>query len=393
MSAPGARTATFERPTLPILEDVGDGWSPIPRRVIKNLPRSLSPTAVYIVHNIIDETKGAQKLSRWVTNVEVDDNRRPVWARITIEQFAEWCNASDAGIKKALAVLMKRSIVESRVCGQGREYRVNEEALKRLAARPKRTVDRSDKASNGSSLEPGETCAINIDPHMEAVQIRNSTSAAIRVAHQIVENALRVDVANQREGEARVPSAPEAQPHVWTPVHLSPAQVMDSIGPTFFQVCGKVLDLDHADRIAQALGETPPTALLNLVRQRLKRGPVGSGLFVTLAGEAAETHRVAAMHSKPEAPPCSPDTFNYDQANRGTPWGLARDELRSTLTEEEWTNWIGRTAFVRMDGEDLVVSCPDEVTVKFLQQEYDTQIRAVVQGRGVKFVTREERAA
>jgi chromosomal replication initiator protein len=66
-----------------------------------------------------------------------------------------------------------------------------------------------------------------------------------------------------------------------------------------------------------------------------------------------------------------------------TPWDLIKEQLSRKLSTESYQNWILRARFARIEHKTLTVTVPDEGTVVFLQDEYQTLIGALARSLGV----------
>lgn len=64
-----------------------------------------------------------------------------------------------------------------------------------------------------------------------------------------------------------------------------------------------------------------------------------------------------------------------------TPWDLIKEQLARKLSAESYQNWILRAQFAGIENRVLTVAVPDEGTVAFLEDEYQTLIDAL--GRGL----------
>jgi chromosomal replication initiator protein len=71
------------------------------------------------------------------------------------------------------------------------------------------------------------------------------------------------------------------------------------------------------------------------------------------------------------------------------PWQLIKDQLERTLSAESFANWIVRTRYSGLDKKTLMVTAPDQQSVRFLAEEYGKQIDALALKfgyEGVNFV-------
>lgn len=70
----------------------------------------------------------------------------------------------------------------------------------------------------------------------------------------------------------------------------------------------------------------------------------------------------------------------------GTLWAQIKTALQcyietepaSGLSKEAFANWIGPSRYSHMEGENLIVTVPDQITKEFLETEYKTEIARVV---------------
>ncbi len=60
-----------------------------------------------------------------------------------------------------------------------------------------------------------------------------------------------------------------------------------------------------------------------------------------------------------------------------TPWDLIKEQLARKLSAESYQNWILRARFGGIENKTLTVAVPDEGTVVFLEDEYQTLINAL----------------
>jgi chromosomal replication initiator protein len=59
-------------------------------------------------------------------------------------------------------------------------------------------------------------------------------------------------------------------------------------------------------------------------------------------------------------------------------WDLVKEKLESRLSEESYENWVSRTKFLRVDGQVLYVSVPDQQTDKWLRSAYGDLVRTII---------------
>jgi chromosomal replication initiator protein len=60
-----------------------------------------------------------------------------------------------------------------------------------------------------------------------------------------------------------------------------------------------------------------------------------------------------------------------------SPWDLIKEQLRKTLSNESFENWIARTRFAGIEGKTMLATAPDRQTAAFLAEEYGGQINAL----------------
>ena len=65
-------------------------------------------------------------------------------------------------------------------------------------------------------------------------------------------------------------------------------------------------------------------------------------------------------------------------ADRQTPWDLIKEQLSKKLSAESFQNWILRVRFGSIEDKVLTVVAPDEGTVMFLEDEYQTLVNGSI---------------
>ncbi len=70
------------------------------------------------------------------------------------------------------------------------------------------------------------------------------------------------------------------------------------------------------------------------------------------------------------------------------PWDRIKKELEKILSPESYQNWIGRTAFARLEGSTIGVAAPSEETKRWLEAEYSGHVLAIARmlGMGIERV-------
>jgi len=69
------------------------------------------------------------------------------------------------------------------------------------------------------------------------------------------------------------------------------------------------------------------------------------------------------------------------------PWQLIKDQLEQILSAESFANWIVRTRFSGIEKKILIVTAPDQQTVRFLAEEYGKQIDGLAVASGYERVS------
>jgi chromosomal replication initiator protein len=59
-------------------------------------------------------------------------------------------------------------------------------------------------------------------------------------------------------------------------------------------------------------------------------------------------------------------------------WDQIKSRLASTISPQDFQNWVTRTAFEGIDGKILRISVPDQVTKEWMEQEYAVEIRDAI---------------
>jgi chromosomal replication initiator protein len=59
-------------------------------------------------------------------------------------------------------------------------------------------------------------------------------------------------------------------------------------------------------------------------------------------------------------------------------WEQIKSRLAEKITQQEYQNWVMRTALKRAEGGFLQVSVPDQVTKDFIEQEFSEQVRTAI---------------
>ena len=75
------------------------------------------------------------------------------------------------------------------------------------------------------------------------------------------------------------------------------------------------------------------------------------------------------------------------------PWDQIKKELETRLSAESFQNWVGRTSFAGMDGDNLLVWVPDTETKAWMESEYTDKVQSIIREfrmgvRGVVYDTR-----
>jgi chromosomal replication initiator protein len=59
-------------------------------------------------------------------------------------------------------------------------------------------------------------------------------------------------------------------------------------------------------------------------------------------------------------------------------WDLIKKDLSASLTSEGYQNWVARTSLERSEGDQLVVSVPDDATKAWMEEEYADRIQTSI---------------
>jgi chromosomal replication initiator protein len=70
-------------------------------------------------------------------------------------------------------------------------------------------------------------------------------------------------------------------------------------------------------------------------------------------------------------------------ADRQTPWDLIKEQLSRKLSAESYQNWILRVRFAGIEDKVLTVVAPDEGTVMFLEDEYQTLVNGIAKSLAI----------
>ena len=70
-------------------------------------------------------------------------------------------------------------------------------------------------------------------------------------------------------------------------------------------------------------------------------------------------------------------------ADRQTPWDLIKEQLSKKLSAESYHNWILRVRFAGIEDKVLTVMAPDEGTVMFLEDEYQTLVNGIAKSLAI----------
>lgn len=63
----------------------------------------------------------------------------------------------------------------------------------------------------------------------------------------------------------------------------------------------------------------------------------------------------------------------------GNPWAAIRERLTGVLGAPAWNNWLSQTVFAGLEGDDVAVWVPDQITKDFLEQESSQEIAGVIE--------------
>lgn len=64
-------------------------------------------------------------------------------------------------------------------------------------------------------------------------------------------------------------------------------------------------------------------------------------------------------------------------------WDQVKKELELNLSAASYENWVSRTGFLRIEGENLLVTVPDQQTQAWMESEYSEQVYTAIQRLGL----------
>jgi hypothetical protein len=98
-------------------------------------------------------------------------------------------------------------------------------------------------------------------------------------------------------------------------------------------------------------------------------GPVWKGSPIP----APKPQDYAPVADGPPQPAVEPEDAPYP-----SPWMRIKREIKRQTSPQDYQNWFVRTQFMEMQGDDLVVWVPDQITMDWMEQEFAAQIAAIL---------------
>lgn len=364
----------------------------MPFEIVRTMGRCGVPRAeLLIVQNIILETLGA---------IPDQNKRRPEWATVTEEQFAEWCCIGVSGVRKAIQALEDDRLIEISKSGRNSRYRVLTDNVVELEKREKRSVERREPIAVGERrsvdlkqgtdvpLEfPSPVNRILFEPRVPCDDFVLVTKMTEQGAVLILAPKTATPVAVSRkkvqssQAHDVLVSMPRSAANTATPVAVLASQLKSLLAPIFMDRFGYPPRQEQLEEIAAKLPAAAMEDFERVVRLRLgRKGPaVKPGLFLFLAEDAAEAcnHRAA---EKALAPPTLPaPSFLCEPEDSTSEWAKLRAYLSTKINSTGFSNWFGPTRQDSLEGALLRVATPDQVTAAFLNDEYGPEITAAIE--------------
>jgi DnaA N-terminal domain len=384
MATPAPQRKRAASAGAPIPQHIVDaGYVPVPyefSNLVRNHPGA--PTAIW--WHIYSNTVGDYEA------------KRPEWLRVSIAQLADAARVSEDGINKAIAVLERLNLIESKPAGRSRLYRATIENLAAIPERPMRAIGEEDApeaapAGTRLRLRPGRASQV-IPPH-PVTRFEIESNGGIDIEHtSLSEGVYRVFIdlppahlyPSTDVGEPAAMDPPPGRGSFSHPDTCTPVQMSAFLMPIFLDRFNAVPNDKLLAKIIGALGEATMedfelTVRAALHRKDKSRAYVSGGLFVEFARDAANAAR-ERLKLVPAKPAPSPVPRLDDIEDRTSVWAKARQILRDKLHPAAFENWISNTCFWGLDPQDgeLRVVVPDETARDFLRLEYADVIQEVL---------------
>lgn len=409
------------------------GWTAVPRRALRNARRKLTPTQYAIYELILDQTIGNHEKGRpeWAMLRPLDMAEFAWVSERECQKAIQFLAGLD---KEGNPVEGAHRVIELRGTQKRREYRVVDFSLDALPDRPLRsqatedngeeeppaaedlddpTAPRERQLSQPFTAGGGRRGKLKLkDPwtfdrfdhdhqgegrvegrlvyHNNHLTLVTRLSAA---APPVTENAAPAPDSRtpvRKSNPAKHPAKHPDSPDFGTGVPKSdPAALGKFLDPIFARY--KLKPASSDPELLRLIAGTLAPATLNdfsaiiAARFQVRPAKILPGLFVSLARDASRSAKERARLAR-EAPPSAPPPpkihFDPEAEGSGSPWDLIRSHMRDTIAPQEYNNWFVQTAFAalpatgRVAGE-LVVRVPDEVSAKFLAQEFAPRLLAI----------------
>ena len=374
-AAPARRPAqSQQRDDDPLWDWVAKGYDAFPP-AFRRLKRCLIPAHVYVMEEL------------WIATACAKG--RPEWAKLTEEWFADKIGSTPQHASEALKHLEFRAkLIESRKSGRGKEYRVLGDRLSLIEERERRKLEQKaepKQAGRGkfvvSSSQPMEYV-----PEQPVSKILIETQDGQTISYDASESQSILRLVAKAELEAITPvmvSSPSkgTRPKVETitGVMVSDGRIgelRELLTPIFLDLYGRKPDEKLLQHVDAKLKTATVEQYKRVVRDRLKKGRVDSGLFIKLAEQTADAAvEIARRQPKPPPPP-KMSTFVPEPEHSTSPWAKIRAVARGHITPVEYANWFVRTRHGKLNAgtNELTVLVPDDIAAQMLKEEFELRV-------------------
>lgn len=387
------------------------GYTETPHRFIRLLPLVCPPGEIVILYLIWDLTAGAEGPRDAAGVIQ-----RPRSVAISEKDLAARLRMDASGVRKAMASLAKKGLIEidARGHGAGRgrgtnAYRVKNESITRgyISKMSHRSPRKMSKKVVGKQVEtitvaPGRKKRIRFESPAPAFDLMNATADPLPV-NAIPGSTPRIEIGKSGSAAAERPKqdvpdvqerrvSPAAAPSAEGPTRIG--ELSEMLRPIFLNLFAKVPDNELLRKIDAELRAASVAHYARIVHNRMRRNvrDVQEGLFVNMARDAAIA--ADAMESRaPDPLQPAPSNFVREDDSTASVWVQIRSDLARDLTNDVYSNFLLHTASGPCEGGKLIVRTIDDVTAQWCSEEYAASIERIVSARGFGLQVRFEAAS